>query len=110
MNSVTDPLTAWVLEDPHTRAPLALGLLGALLAVPLVIFAVYIFRLATRAIEQQQFPPAGYRMLRTVEPVTGVAAERQGRIVRAMAILLIAGAIALAALLWRLGALITRAA
>ena len=109
MNSVTDPLTAWVLEDPATRAPLALAILGGLLVLPLVIFAVYIFRMGARAIEQRQSPPAGYRLLRAVAPVTGEAAVRHGRIVRVMAMLLIAAAVLLAALLWRLGTLITRA-
>jgi hypothetical protein len=108
MNRINDPLTSWVLEDPASRAPLALGVLGALLVLPLVIFAIYMLRMGTRAIAVRQFPPAGYRLLRNVAPVTGEPALRQGRLVRIMAMLLVAGAIAIAVFLWRFGVVMSR--
>ncbi|HEX4916083.1 MAG TPA: hypothetical protein VFV51_19130 [Vicinamibacterales bacterium] len=108
MNQVNDPLTAWVLEDPSTRAPLALGVLGALLVLPLAIFAVYMLRLGTSAVTMREFPPRGYRLLRSVTPITGDMAVRQGRLIRIMAMLLLAGAIAIAIFMWRFGVLLGR--
>jgi hypothetical protein len=107
MNRSNDPLTAWVLEDPAARGPLALAVLGGLLVLPLIVFGVYLFRMGTHAMAARQFPPAGYRMLRAVESITGDAAVRQAKIARAMAMLLIAGAIAIAAFLWRFGVVIS---
>ena len=106
MNQVNDPLTAWVLEDPATRAPLAMGVLGTLLVLPMAIFAIYLYRLGTTAIVTRQFPPAGHRLLRSVQPVTGDMALRQGRLIRIMAMLLLAGSIAIALFMWRFGALL----
>jgi hypothetical protein len=108
MDRINDPLTAWVLEDPASRAPLALAVLGALFVLPLIVFGVYLFRMGTHAITARQFPPSGYRLVRAVESIAGEAAVRQGKIARTMAILLIAGAIAIALLLWRFGVVMTR--
>ena len=96
------------MEDPATRAPLALGLLGTLLVVPLAVFAAYLFRLGTAAAAARQFPPNGYRMLRSVAPITGDIAVRQGRLARVMALLLFAGAVAIAIFMWRFGVLLGR--
>ena len=106
MDQVNDPITAWVLEDPSTRLPVALGVLGTLLVLPLAIFAVYMFRLGTSAMTTRQFPPAGYRLLRSVAPIAGDMAAKQGRIVRIMAMLLFAGAVAIAIFMWRFGAML----
>lgn len=108
MNQVNDPLTAWVLEDPSTRAPLAMGVLGTLLVVPLAIFAIYMLRLGSTTIATRRFPPDGYRLLRSVQPVSGDMALRQGRIVRIMALLLLAGAVMIAIFMWRFGVLLGR--
>jgi hypothetical protein len=108
MNAAYDPFTAWVLEDPATRAPLALGVLGTLLVLPLAAFAVYLLRLATQAIAARQFPPAGYRLLRAVEPISGDYAVHQAKLLRIMATLLLAGAIAIAIFMWQFGAMLGR--
>ena len=108
MNRVNDPLTEWVLADPASRGLMALLILGALIVLPLLIFAVYSFRLGTRAVQQGQFPPAGYRLLRPRTPVTGAAAVRQGRVLRVVAMILISFALALAIVVWRFGILLAR--
>jgi hypothetical protein len=108
MNRSNDPLTAWVLEDPALRGPLALAVLGGLLVLPLIVFGVYLFRIGTHTMAARHFPPVGYRLLRTVESITGDAAVRQGKFARAMALLLIAGAIAIAVFLWRFAVVLSR--
>jgi hypothetical protein len=108
MESVTNPLTGWLLENPAARVPLTLAVLGALFVVPLIALAAYMLRLGSRAIAGRRFPPGGYQSFRQQDPVTGDAAVRQGRIIRILAMLLVAGAIALAVVLWRLGSLLTQ--
>lgn len=108
MNRVNDPLTEWVLGDPAARGPMALMILGALIVLPLLIFAVYCFRLGTRAAQQGRFPPAGYRLMRAATPVTGTAAVRQGRILRIVAMILIVFALAMAIVVGRFAVLLAR--
>ena len=99
----------WLLEDPAARVPLALTVLGALLVLPLVIFSIYILRMGSRAIERGEFPPHGYRVIDPTTRLTGDRAVRQGRLIRVLGILLIGAAIAVVAILWRLGVVLGRA-
>ena len=105
---MADSLTAWLLDAPGTRVPIALVTLGVLLVLPLLAFAAYMARLGGRAIESRRFPPQGYKTLRPQDALTGDAAVARGRISRILAMLLAAGAIPLVVVLWRLGSLLSQ--
>jgi hypothetical protein len=74
----------WILEDPPTRVPLTLTVLGVLLVLPLLGISVYFWRIANRD---------GHPML-------------PARTVRGFAIFFIVAAVALVFMLWRFGALL----
>ena len=76
---------SWILEDPLTRVPLTLTLLGVLLVLPLVAFGAYLWRMAARG-DHPTLP---------------------ARSVRGLALFFFVAAIALIVMLWRFGVLIT---
>src|SRR5687767_15948982 len=84
------------------QAPLVVAAVGVLAVVPLLVFAVYLWRLGDRARLTGQFPPPGTATLRTTPPVVGLAARRRAGLAQAFAVLLGACAIALAVVLWLL--------
>jgi len=101
-----DAFRDWVVQDPGTRVPLTLTILGVMMVVPLVGFAVYLWRMAARVVEGREFPPKGYRVLRPGPVITGEAAMSHARGIRAVAIFFMVAAVALVIMLWRFGALI----
>lgn len=108
MNSV-DPVElfrAWVLEEPTVRVPLTLTVLGALLVLPLVGVAAYLWRTAQKAIAERTFPPGGHRTLVSTPPITGDDAIRYARLARGLALILIGAALILAFQLWRFAVLL----
>ena len=84
------------------QAPLVVVAMGVLAVVPLLVFAIYLWRLGDRARLTGQFPPPGTATIRTAPPVVGLAARRRAGLAQAFAVLLAACAIALAVLLGRL--------
>ena len=52
---------AWILEDPATRVPLTLILLGVTLVLPLFGLAAYLWRIAAR-IDRHRLPPRTVRL------------------------------------------------
>ena len=91
----------WILEDPATRVPPAFIVLGVLLVVPLFGFVAYIWRMTQRITAERRFPPSGYRVIGNKPPVTGDEALRSARILRALAMFLLAAAVMLVFQLWR---------
>ena len=87
-------------------------LVGVLLtigtSVPLLAFAGYLWHLAGRVRRTGQYPPPGLRMIRPMAPLTGSAATRRMHVLLALAGTLVAAAVMLALLLWRLLFLLTR--
>ena len=74
-----------------------LGLL-VLLAAAVVASGVNVFRLGSRAISSEQFPPPGQKVLRDTPVVRGRRAVALGRVQRILGVLLICCAVALLAL------------
>ena len=101
-----DAFQDWVLEDPGTRVPLTLTILGVLLVLPLVGLAVYLWRMAARVVEGRMFPPEGYQAFRPRPAITGEAALNHARSIRAFAIFFVVAAIAVVIMLSRFAALI----
>jgi hypothetical protein len=88
------------------QAPLVLAAVGALAVLPLLVLAVYLWRLGARALRTAQFPPPGTATIRAAPPLVGVAARRRARLAQAFAVLLGACALALGIVLWRLSQLL----
>jgi hypothetical protein len=109
-----EPVRAWLLDDPAatvTRARLILAGAGALLIAPLIVFAVYAWRLGAQTIATREFPPPGRAVIRDTAVITGDAALAHGRGLQALSVLLVVAAAAIGAMFWWLGALpLTRGA
>ena len=102
------PVEEWLLEDPASRAPLALSVLGVLFVLPLVGFAAYLWRMAAAMKAERRFPPSGYRVVGNRPPVTGDDAVTYARLARVTAAVLVVMALLLAIQLWRFSSLLTR--
>jgi len=106
----SEPLAAWLLEDPaltQSRGRLLLLATGALLILPLGLFALYLWRLGSRVIREREFPPLGTILLRDTEIIAGDAAVAHGRGLRAIAIVVVAAMLGMAFVLWRVAQLLT---
>lgn len=96
------PLGDWVLADRAQRVELIFVILIALVSVPLVGFAVYLWSLGGRVVRAREFPPPGLRVIRDTSIVTGERAVFRGRLLKLLAIGCGTASIVLAGLLWRL--------
>ena len=98
----------WILDDPASRVPLTMTILGVLLVVPLFGCAAYLWRMAIRGIAERTFPPSGYRVIGKRPPITGDEALRSARVMRWLAMFLVFAAAMLVVQLWRLSVLLAR--
>lgn len=101
-------LLEWVTSDPsqtRRRAQLIVAVLGLIVVGPLIGLALYVWRLGTRTLNEERFPPEGLIVLRDMLVVRGAEARSRGRVFRAfsMAFFVIAGLLLL--ILWRLATL-----
>jgi len=88
------------------RPALVLAVLGVLSVAPLLGAAAYLWRFGARALAAGRFPPPGTVMIRHSPALVGEPARRRARIAQAFAALLGVAGVVLAALLWRLSALL----
>ena len=103
------PLRDWILADPGTapdRIKAVLFLLAALLSVPLLAFAVYLWALGARVIRAREFPPPGLRLIRDTPVITGEAALSRGRRLKILALGCVLASAVLVFLLWRLASVL----
>ena len=78
----------WVRSDParmRARAQLLLGITTLIVLAPVAGFAVYIWRLGTRTLREERFPPEGVTVVRDVVVVRGADARARGRLLRTFA-------------------------
>jgi hypothetical protein len=104
-------LLEWVTSDPSRtrgRAQMIVAVLGLVVVAPLIGLAVYVWRLGTRTLNEERFPPEGLIVLRDMLVVRGAEARSRGRVFRAfsVAFLVVAGLLML--ILWRLATLSAR--
>ncbi len=81
-------LEDWIGQDPAHRAPrVAVFLAGfvALSSVPLLAFAVYLWRFGGRVVAAERFPPPGFAVVRDTPVLRGPTARGRGRLARTMA-------------------------
>lgn len=96
-----DAIAGFILESPRTGViAMAIG------ALPIVLFAIYLFVFGARVIRAERFPLPGQAVVRDTPIREGRAAIVHGRVLQALAVLLAVAAAALPVVLARvLGAL-----
>ena len=99
-------LQAWIEQDVRIRIPMTLAAVSLLTVGPVIGVAAYLWRFGRRMIRTQRYPPAGFRMVRDTQVVTGDAAIRQGRLVLGLATTIGVAGVLLAFFLWRLALLL----
>ena len=102
------PLRDWILAAPRETAqriqliPLAVG---ALLLVPLLAFAAYLWSLSAKVLRAREFPPPGHRVIRDTPAVVGEAALARARQLKVPALGCGIACAMVGFLLWRIAAL-----
>ncbi|HXJ82626.1 MAG TPA: hypothetical protein VMS64_28555 [Candidatus Methylomirabilis sp.] len=100
-----DSLRGWFTSRP-AEMPRRLRLLfllgGTLLSAPLVVWAVHLWSLGTKALRARQFPPPGYRVIRDTPVLGGRAALSRGRLLRGLSVGFGVTAVLLWLLVWQL--------
>jgi hypothetical protein len=99
-------LEAWVRAVPSARAPV-LGALVALICLPLIGIAGYLWSLGGRVVRTRMYPLPGSAVVGGARVVEGAAALRRGRALQALAGVLAAAGAILMILLWRLWQLLS---
>ena len=95
----------WITQDREQaafRARVVLGVVAGVVVAPLVGLAVYFYRLGSATVRSGRFPPPGAAMLYDTRIASGDHARLRGGALRAIGLALIAVAVGIAALLWRL--------
>lgn len=98
-------LQDWITQDPDklaARVQSGLLIAVALVSVPLLAFAAYLWRFGSRIARAERFPPPGYAVLRDTPVLRGRPARRRGRLAQALAGFLAFMACALPIVFWRL--------
>lgn len=95
-------LTAWAARNPQRAFDLLLPALGVTIALPGLAMTWYFWRLGTRVVREERFPPASSGWLRTTAVIRGSGARRQGRMLQVSAVLLAATILIVGVVLIRL--------
>ncbi len=101
-------LLEWAASDPsrmRARAQLLIAVVAIILLAPVVGLGAYIWRLGTRTLKEERFPPEGLVLVRDVLVLRGVEARTRARLMRmvAMGLFVMSGLMAL--VLYRLATL-----
>jgi hypothetical protein len=92
----------WLAEDPRPRLEWVMAALSLMASGPLLGLAWYLWRLGHRIRRAGAFPPPGFKVVRDTPVETGQAARRRAVVIQTLAVVLAAGALLMAAALWRL--------
>jgi hypothetical protein len=104
------PLRDWILAEPAKsaqRMQLIFLVLGALLSVPLLAFAAYLWSLSARVLRSQEYPPPGLRVMRDTPVIVGEAAIARARQLKGLALGCGIASALLGLLLWRLASVLS---
>ncbi len=96
-------LQDWILQDREkagTRIAYVLMLFSALSSVPLLAFAVYLWRFGSRVVGAERLPPPGCPVARDTPVLQGPSARRRGRLAQGLAGCLVCLAAALPVIFW----------
>jgi hypothetical protein len=101
------PLREWILQEPGAahRLKFLFLFLAAVLTVPLLAIAAYVWTLGKKIIRAREFPPPGLRVLRDTPVITEEKAVARGRLLQVFAVVCAVASVLLSLLLWRLASL-----
>jgi hypothetical protein len=101
-----ETLATWIDGDGPATRTRRLAILRwtvpALLAGSVLAAAAWLWRLGARIVRSNRVPPAGVRVVRDTPVLSGDEARRRGRLLQALAVMLVAIAGLMAVVLWRL--------
>jgi len=100
---IREPFRAWLESDPAEtarRAKLVLSVSILILSVPVIAFAIYLWRFGAKVLQAQQFPPPAFRVVRDTSVVCGPAAVTRGHAIQVLAVCLGMGAGILCLFIW----------
>jgi hypothetical protein len=98
-------LADWLVADPSSvevRVRVLLFVTLAVAILPSLAFAAYLSWLGGAVVRAEEFPPAGWRVVRDTPVLRGAAAVRRGRLVRGFGLGLAGVASAVGLVSWRL--------
>lgn len=98
-----EPFREWLMSEPAEtarRAKLAIYASAVVLCVPVIVFAIYLWRLGAKVLRAQQFPPPGFRVIRDTPVVGGQDAVTRGHVLQVLAVCLGAGGAVLCWFFW----------
>jgi hypothetical protein len=98
-------INAWITRNPeqiYSRLALVFAIVALAVAVPIMAFAGYLWRLGKRIIRSQRFPPPGTFVARDTIVLRDAAARRRGRLLQILAVFMVAAVLGFVAILWRL--------
>jgi hypothetical protein len=112
MQAYQPALLEWASSDPartRSRAQLLIALVAVIFLAPLAGLAIYLWRLGTRTLSEQRFPPEGLALTRDVLVMRGAQARARGRLIRGFATALFVMIALMALVLVRLATVAPRA-
>jgi hypothetical protein len=101
-------LLEWASSDPartRSRAQLLIALVSIIVLAPLAGFGHYVWRLGTRTLREERFPPEGLSVIRDVLVMRGAQARARGQLLRGFGIALYVMCGLMAVVLFRLATL-----
>ena len=103
----TASIAEWVKADFPFRAQLLVVALMLFASGPPLAMAIFLWRVGTRTIKENRYPPSGIRLLRDLPPVTGSPAQSRGRLIKVFATSVGATALLIALVLLRFAFLVS---
>ena len=104
-DSYRQALIEWVQSDParsRSRAVTVSMALAAVVVLPVLGAAVYLWRFSAHVLRDRRFPPSGALLIVDTVVLEGAEAQRRGRLLQALAIGLGAIGLVFAIMFWRL--------
>jgi hypothetical protein len=97
-------LERWITADRALfveRMRTVAAAMSVAFAAPTLLTAAYCWRLASRIVRGDRFPPAGTRIIHDVRVLRGAPARRRARALRALAIVFALATLGFVSMLWR---------
>ncbi len=79
----------WLAASIEHPDPVSLYGIAYLLALPLLVVSGYFLHFARAIVSSRRFPPNGYKVIRDTPIITGTASLRKGRLLMAIATVLL---------------------
>ena len=101
-------LLEWAASDParmRGRAQMLIAMVAVVLLAPIAGVATYLWRLGSRTLAEERFPPEGLAVVRDVLVLRGADARARGRLLRGLAAAFFVVTAIMALVLFRLATL-----